>query len=131
MTRIVVKEGREGPKHDPYHYEEVTITRLNGTETVYHCGALAQWIKVRSSDRAVLASADTEADCLELFEQYVGVSYKVAVRAHASLPWRRLKAHPCGLTFIVDVNGYPGETLQVCGKCGHVVDSHMDMSAIV
>jgi hypothetical protein len=130
MTTIHIKTGAEGPRHDPYHYEEVTITRPNQHEIVYHCGALVQWLEVRANDR-VLTSATDAADCREMFEQYVGVTYEAAVKAYRSLPWRRLKAHPCGLTFIVDVNGYPGETLQVCGKCGHVIDSHMDMSAIM
>lgn len=130
MTSIEIKTGKEGPRHDPYHYERVTVRRPSqNAEIVYHCGGLSEWLEVRANDR-VLTSADTHADCLQLFEAYVGVPYHVAVKAYRSLPWRRLKAHPCGLTFLVDVNGYPGETLTVCGKCGHVVDNHMDMSAI-
>lgn len=132
MTSITIKTGSEGPKHDPYHYEQITVRRSSGDEIVYHCGGLSEWLEVRANDRVIRAAGyDETEECRRLFEAYVGVSYEVAVKAYRSLPWRRLKAHPCGLQFICDVPGYPGETLTVCGKCGHVIDGHMDMSAII
>lgn len=127
MTHIHVRTGSEGPRHDPYHYEEVTVQRPDGRKVTLHVG-LGVWAE---AENAVLRErTDSPQEAYHMFERYAGVPVYVAERAYRSLPMRRLKAHPCGLQHIVDVNGFPGETLTVCGKCGHVVDSHFDRSAI-
>lgn len=43
-TTVRVKNGSEGPRHDPYAYIEITVYRLGHIFTFH--GGLACWIKV-------------------------------------------------------------------------------------
>ncbi len=53
MARITIRNGSEGPRHDPYHFEEITFLKSDGTLIVGHFG-LVEWVNIlRSFDAAV------------------------------------------------------------------------------
>lgn len=125
MTTVTIKSGSEGPCHDPYHYEEITVQRPDGRVVVYHEG-LGIWAEANDG-----AAVDrTKEDAAALFERYAGVSVRALKRAMHKAHERKFTRHPCGMSHMKDVNGYPGETLTVCGKCGAVIDNHFDRSAV-
>lgn len=122
FNSITYKSGAEGPKHDPYSYEEVSVHGRNGTTTV-HMG-LAYWL----SHNGVMQSLDNYF-LPDRFEQLTGISPEVALRLYRTLPYRR-HAAKCGGRDFASVDGYPGETLYVCGKCKEIVDYHFNRSAV-
>lgn len=126
MTKIRIKSGSEGPWHDPYHYEEMTVTRPDGSWVKIHIG-LAIWIKTHDG---VECQSD-EKKILEIFERRVGVTYDRAMLAYHSLPYRRAKAHACGIKHLEEVGGYPGESFTICGKCKTVMDYHFNIGAVI
>lgn len=71
MARVFVRNGTEGPRHDPYSYTEITFVKTDGTEIVYHDG-LAQWITVNG----VKQPCDYD-EHVGLFEELTGIA-----------PWR-------------------------------------------
>jgi hypothetical protein len=127
MTTITVRTGTEGPRHDPYHFEEVTVERDDGRKVTLHLG-LAVWSE--ASGGPLPERTDSEPDAFHMFERYSGVSYVAMMKAYRAIPLRRMKAHRCGMKYFRDVDGYPGETMTVCGKCGDVIDSYFDRSAV-
>lgn len=118
--------GSEGPRHDPYSYEELTVDGRNG-ETVIHIG-LAVWI---TNDRMDL-KVDDEKLVFDIFEKCVGVSFPAAMKAYHYvndvLPYK-LHAMRCDGRFNHGT-GYPGESFNYCDKCNFVAGFHMDWSAI-
>lgn len=128
MSHVTLKTGSEGERHDPYAYNELKVVRPDGRTVIMHVGmgvfADARWPNGHQK------TADTMAEALAIFEEVAGATYRVVERAYHGLPQRRMRAHPCGTKFFCDQPGYPGESFIVCGKCGDVVDSHFDRSAI-
>jgi hypothetical protein len=125
MTTISMTTGSEGPRHDPYHYEEMTVEGRNGT-IVLHSG-LVTWLKhnkrtFKNEDEAVL-----------MFEVLVGVPPHIALRAYWEVENRKAKAlwrkhrHCKGETR--NTHGYPGEHFMICG-CGEILDYHFNRSEI-
>lgn len=128
MSSITHKHGSEGPKHDPYGYEEITVNRSDGRRVTIHYG-LGVWARSYHADgRLSGMSNDAAAD--KLFEKVAGIAPHFAERALKELRERRYRFHQCGNKYLKDVNGYPGETLTVCGRCGAVIDSEFDISAV-
>lgn len=128
MSHVTMRNGTEGPRHDPYAYTELTVERPDGRKVVVHMG-LATWVDARWPN-GMQRTADSEREAFEVFEEVAGVTYPAAVKALLNLPQRRMRQHPCGTRFFCDQPGYPGESFVVCSKCGDVVDSHFDRSAI-
>lgn len=115
---ITVVTGREGPSHNPYQYMEITLDRL-GKSTTIHRG-LTEWVKSGS----ITAESKDAADFLML----TGYS------PDELLDWvkrARNRPHSCGNRFLYTVQGYPGESLLICHKCGEIVDSEVNLSAII
>jgi hypothetical protein len=134
MTHVSHRSGSEGPRHDPYHYDEYTLNRPNGDTIVIHSG-LANWCKLKRDNKIVLEAECTHALPEKLFETYAGVSFRKFEKAFNSIPERKLRTHFCfGLNRSYKdfkcVSGYPGETLLVCSHCNDVIDSSFDRSAI-
>jgi hypothetical protein len=126
---VTRETGAEGPKHDPYHYEELHVTTPAG-KTVVHMG-LATWFKHKDALTGVEFTEDywvnSEPHRAEMFEKYTGFQLKQVER------WcRRLQARcrKCGCRDFDSVDGYPGETLYQCAKCGNINGGSMDYSAI-
>lgn len=122
-NRISLKTGSEGPRHDPYSYEEVTVEGRNG-KTTAHIG-LGCWVRNNSGPKIHVEDVDLD----KAFERYTGVSIAVATKLYHTLPYRK-HARRCGCKETGSVSGYPGETLEVCLKCGEVVNGHFDRSAV-
>lgn len=125
MTKITRKTGSEGPRHDPYHYEELTVKRPDGRSITIHTG-LAFWAEAGDGRRE---DHDVEK-AMTLFEQVAGITPHQAEKTYRELRDRRYRYHPCGQRHFEDASGYPGESFVVCRKCGLVVDSHFNISAV-
>jgi hypothetical protein len=125
---ITLRTGTEGPRHDPYGYEEWTWRRAART-VVLHEG-LGCWVSFddRRLSNADLVRASGKADesaCRHWFEGITGVPMKTLERViHRP---RRCCARPR----IDWVAGYPGESLAVCRSCGDVVGSSFSEAAVI
>lgn len=135
MTRrfntIDLRSGVEGPRHDPYGWQEVTVRGRAGVVT-YHAG-LATWTKlVRESGEAEVTHTFNGRDEAALrFERLVGVTPETAREAKDRVEVRRIASHlrTCGSDLIC-VSGHPGESLECCRRCGQPLRSHFDRSAV-
>ena len=80
---IRVRHGTEGPRHDPYSFVEITVTRLNGTVIVGHFGLL-NWIKVNEKEfpfRYISGDWDEPSNAAQrAFERESGISFHRAMR---------------------------------------------------
>lgn len=125
MSSINIKAGSEGPRHDPYHYDEITVTRLDGSWVTIHVG-LALWAEA-SDGRKI----DNYQEALVLFERLAGISLPVAYKSYHEVRVRRYTRHPCGQKHFIDVQGYPGESFVFCRKCGDAIDSSFNINAVI
>lgn len=124
MTSIDIKTGTEGPRHDPYGYEEITVTRPNGDVITLHQG-LVEWVQVNNSQRH---GNRRTASCRKVFEFFAGCTPEVARRAYERVQYT---CKSCGRSDLRCVSGYPGETFNVCIHCDTVVSSDFNESAII
>jgi len=125
MTCIDIKTGSEGPRHDPYGYEEITVTRPNGDVVTLHEG-LTVWLKLNNSAQYMFTSSTYE-DAVKKFEFFAGCSPAIARRAYERMQYRC----KCGSRDLRSVAGFPGESLNVCNACNTVVSSDFNESAII
>lgn len=124
VSQIRRRAGTEGPRHDPYSYEEYTITRDAKTWLIHD--GLSTFIR---ADDAVFVPPDMpgaldaalKAAGCPLGMQQIERTY----RRIRSVPLKLHKAH--GQPRWED--GLPGETLLFC-PCGSVLDSEFDLGAI-
>ena len=125
MTNTIeIRTGSEGPRHDPYHFTEVTVEGRAGRVT-YHSG-LGDWTKL---DGDLVDDVTGEAKIA--FERLTGVTPDVAEQTYYKLKHRRTARHSCGTKHLRWQAGYPGEELLMCEKCGDVLDSTFDISAVI
>jgi hypothetical protein len=125
MSKIKMRHGSEGPRHDPYHFEEVTVTRADGRWATLHTG-LAVWVKTsdgRWEER-------DEKKAFAIFGEVAGIAPRAVEKAEREKHDRRYRFHPCGQKHFEGASGYPGESFVVCRKCGDVIDYAFDRSAI-
>jgi hypothetical protein len=131
VATLAMRQGWEGPRHDPYGYTDFVWVDTGGhARVVYHQGGLAEWCEVRDLT-GVLGEVQldyaTGGNAVDLFRCYTGLTPVQAVRA-----WYKRRARcKCGWRQFRWERGYPGETLQVCTRCGNVVDTDFDESAII
>jgi len=71
--RVHVKRGSEGPRHDPYSYTRITVTRWSGNIIVGHFG-LGCWVEVNGYK--IAENNDTE--CGEIFTKFAGLTPSAA-----------------------------------------------------
>jgi hypothetical protein len=130
MSHVSIKTGSEGPRHDPYSFCELVVERPNGDSVMIHSG-LGDWCHVTrwGKDNIVFATNGEQAS-RRMFETYVGCTPEVVLKAYRSLPYRRVKAHPCRPRQFIDVGGYAGESFTICTHCHEPVAYHFDLSAI-
>jgi hypothetical protein len=127
--RIHIKTGSEGPRHDPYGYEEITVHRADGAHVTLHEG-LGTWIEFKDACGTgnKLDERDVPRTQIDAaFERVAGVSVEAARKAYRAL---RSRCRNCGGRETKFARGYPGESFELCVQCGHVVDSHFDLSAV-
>lgn len=132
-SSIEVREGTEGPHHDPYSYTDTILTKQNGAWAIIHEGisayALIYFRRGRKrrqvnlyEDPVLRARSET------LLVKAVGMTSKQIkriARKASEVPYRQHKGHG-GYEWS---QGHPGEMLCFC-KCGAVIDSHFNRSAI-
>ena len=126
MSSVTIEYGEEGPKHDPYGWTEITVTRGLSTVTLHE--GLDRWLRTPTGE--TWGHYD-EADGMlieRLFELYAGISISAARRAYDKY---RSKCRECGCRETKSVAGYPGETFELCVQCGAAVDYHFNESAII
>lgn len=130
MATVSISHGTEGPHHDPYSYEEITVTRTSPhfTGSVTHHSGLSEWVQVESSKEMASCLYVRESD--RLFSLLAGVTPAQARRAVERSRERRIRRHPCGTRHLEWADGYPGETLLCCRKCGTILTGHFDRSAV-
>ncbi len=124
--KITVERGTEGPRHDPYSFEEVTIKRADGRCATAHVG-LAEFVVIGQKDDAIRVDASgSKLD--QWLISTVGVTLAGARRAFDKLEASRLRMHRShgGMGWS---EGFPGEMLLWC-KCGAMLDSSFNRSAI-
>jgi hypothetical protein len=127
--RIHIKTGREGPRHDPYGYDEITVHRADGAHVTLHEG-LGTWIEFKDARGTGNKLDERDAPRAQIdaaFERVAGVSVEAARKAYRAL---RSRCRNCGGRETKFARGYPGESFELCVQCGHVVDSHFDLSAV-
>ena len=135
MSSIYIKTGTEGPKHDPYGYEEITVER-EGVTVMLHSG-LDYFVKLNGKKVAVPVSDGSYPDNVrktylkiaETFEQYAGITAEVAKRALRKYKCRKIDG--CRHKHTKWVDGFPGEEYEICLKCGIAVDYIFSESAII
>lgn len=137
MSTIHIRSGSEGPRQDPYHFEEITVTRPNGVSVTLHEG-LDCFVAVNGK-RCQQAAAFPPGATIEqreamlhgaaasVFESLAGCTVEAARKAYHRL---RSRCQSCGCRETRSASGYPGESFTLCARCGHVMDSHMDWSAV-
>jgi hypothetical protein len=129
MSKVHVRNGTEGPHHDPYGFREYTVQRPSGVRAVLHVG-LGTWARVRWRDEYVETEKWDERLAVAMFETACGVSFAALERAVARKKSRRYTRHACGQRYLRYAQGHPGESFVVCSKCGDVIDSHFDRSVV-
>lgn len=130
MANITLKTGSEGPKWDPYGYIEIEFTKTDGTIVTYH-GGLAEWCKVECTDGKKYEINNLEEASI-LFKLETGLTPDEAESLYYQIDARKNKqCQKCGSHKVEWQDGYPGEELLVCGKCGEVVNCHFDESAVI
>ncbi len=128
---ITIRSGAEGPRHDPYHYDEITVTNARGKFT-YH-GGLGSWCEANAFGRKWRVDGDKPA--WETFVHHTGMTpyiAQVVVRRHENKTLtRKFREHKSRCNGQIGwFDGYPGESLCGCNKCGSIFDSHFNRSAI-
>ena len=119
--------GSEGPRHDPYSYEELHADVL-GNEIVLHQG-LGTWLtingtKVTQPER--MTHDLYEKTCRDIFEKFVGFTTTQLERIYT----KRMSRCKCGSKSFTSVRGFPGEHLIVCDHCGDIKTDYFCMSEI-
>lgn len=121
--RVYVVTGREGPSYDPYGYTEYVV-RVNGVNTILHAG-LDEYISV---DGLRLNYGYEHLDLL--FESLTGLAPSRVEKIYNMRKYPTKCPH-CGSRKLKDTQGFPGESLTVCGDCNEIIGCDFDESAII
>lgn len=118
-SKIQHRSGSEGPKHDPYHFDEYTVTRFRsrGAPLVVklHDG-LGVWMEVNG-----VPEARRSKDRAERFFILTGIKLSKLGALHDRIHGMKTKCPKCGSKKLLHYDGYVGEGVQVCSKCGEPV----------
>lgn len=125
MSSITIRRGTEGPRHDPYSFEEITVRRADGRSVTIHTG-LAFWVK--ASDGRIEQRETGPA--IALFVEVASITPHQAEKAVRELRDRQYRYHPCGMKYLKDAAGYPGELFVFCAMCGDVIDAEFNIRAV-
>ena len=131
---ITVKSGAEGPRHDPYDWEELSVQRPNGL-WCYRTGALG-YIEI-SRDGGIMFNASigimrrcdhTEQEAIDFFARMTGLTPVQWLRTEMRLS---KKCPLCGAKGYHLVDGYPGEEMIICDGCENVIGNNFNDAAII
>ena len=139
IMEISHRSGVEGPRHDPYHWDEYVISGYNKkfcNPEIYftvHRG-LANWFSIRKDGWKI---PDSNMFCWEKYMEEMlfnitGMTFDQVVEKHEEEE-NRLFCPECNEVpeDVVARDGYPGETVYCCPKCGSPCGSDQDMSAVI
>lgn len=126
-TRVTFDSGSEGPSHDPYGWDSITVYRL-GHEFEFESHALGD--TTFKLDGKLIAGGCSDAE-----ERRAAEAFKLASGGWPS-EWMRWheRAHSrcsCGCRELGSMPGYPGEHFQVCVRCGNIVSASFHESEII
>lgn len=120
VQTITMHEGTEGPRHDPYHFEELEVAR-NRRRTLIHLG-LGDWVQI--------GREKIRKDFEGVFFARTGLTVAQARRAYERIH-RVPKACVCGATRSYFSTGFPGESFALCVKCDAIRDYSFNESAVI
>lgn len=117
--------GSEGPRQDPYAFEETILLGPTGGVKI-HTG-LALYVEKANGDRTQWTEKDlAEADAM--FAAATGLTARQCERAVRKLCSRCRKCRGKRARWVA---GYPGESICVCARCNEVMDYEFSPSAIM
>lgn len=130
MSRIEIQTGTEGPRHDPYGWEEITVRRMNDQVVVTLHEGLATWVRIDGVGTVhegynPLLTADM---IRKVFEAWAGITPDIARKAYNRF---HSVCRDCGCRDVYWKSGFPGESFAFCCDCDAVVDYSFNESAII
>lgn len=124
--KVMHRTGSEGPKHDPYHFEEYEV-EFGGKKTTIHLG-LGTWLHLPSG-KTFFGSGDD--DVMLEFEKVHGIAFPVLINwLERYMKWKTSRCRECGSRKFHMEKGYPGETFMSCEN-GHIISSCFNESAVL
>jgi DNA-directed RNA polymerase subunit RPC12/RpoP len=136
---ITHTSGVEGPKHDPYHWDEYVVTGYNRKfcnpeiHFTVHRG-LANWFSIRKDGWKISNNGMIrwEKYMEEMLFNITGMTFDQVVEKHEEEE-NGLFCPECNEVpeDTLDYAGYPGETIYCCSKCGAPCGSDQNMSAVI
>ena len=128
---VRLKTGTEGPTHDPYSYEELTVITPRG-KVVLHEG-LSVWLK--HNDVKVDQPLNTP---YEEYERWIREDVFKAVTGYSREQIARIARRLKERCPYCKVNsgrhhepGFPGEHFEVCDNCNKIVGGYFNESEII
>lgn len=133
MATLSHWSGTEGPSYDPYAYEEWEFTSTDGNLKVELHSGLSEYCKVEV--KSILGGwplrlKEYNESAYALWERMTGLSPGKLVRYSSRIDGPPRKCPECGSKKRNYADGYPGETLTLCGKCNSIVHTEVNWSAI-
>lgn len=117
--KVVRKTGTEGPREDPYSFEEWYVTTPRNEVTI-HLG-LGMWATLNEAKVVLDGFSEQEQSKFlreSLLRETTGFTWtqleRIALRAAS-------RCRKCGSREYKEAQGYPGEYFTICAKCGEVV----------
>lgn len=119
MAKLRRKVGAEGPRSDPYGYEEITFTSTDGDlEVTIHSG-LGDWIEARlvKTDHRMRLREKPGISIDSLWEFWTGMTCKQTERYVERLEYPN-KCPNCKSKKFTFSTGFAGEIIAFCVNCG-------------
>lgn len=123
------KTGSEGPSYDPYGFTELHVHTADNIDVVLHEGLAMYFLLNGLRTNIVGADYDNPKDIFDkVLLDVTGFTEAQLRRFHRKASSRCPEG---GYHDTESVRGYPGESLEICCKCGKVVDSYFNEGAII
>ena len=124
VRKLHREHGREGPAHDPYGWEAITV-EVNGVRYTLRSSALRD---TQFSIDGCKVKCRDGAEACAWWERYTRMTPEQFERAYDRIKYR-CSDHPRAGVRVE--SGYPGETFYTCRVCGKVISTHFNESAVM
>lgn len=142
VCTIIHSSGSEGPNEDPYHYDEYTVvhrdkaTKIHsGLDNFITIGTVCKEVKgwnIINERKVMSLTADDEYQSLaDRFELLTGIRVRSLNKYEDRIHRPYASKCKCGSKRFKTMNGFPGEYIQVCLKCGIFVNHTFNESEII